>query len=50
MGSHALAVTNVKENEVTFKDPYNGSSYTMAWEEFEKLSPKSIYSVDLTEA
>ena len=48
--AHVLAVTNVNDNEVTFVNSTNGASYNMTWEEFIKLQPAGLFSVDLTNA
>ena len=49
-GAHVLAITSVKDNEITFNNSSNGQSYTMTWEEFVKLKPAGFFSIDLTEA
>ena len=48
---HAFTIEDVSENTVTFSEPRNTDvKYIMTWEEFKKLSPREIFSIDLTEA
>ena len=48
---HALAITNMTADTVTFINPWDATvSYTMSWEEFANLGIGYIASADLSEA
>ena len=48
-GGHALAITDVQKDTVTFVNPWDTSKkYTMSWEEFSKLGVGYMSSADLS--
>lgn len=48
-GGHALAITNITSNTVTFINPWDSNiEYTMSWSEFASLGIGYISSADLT--
>ncbi len=50
-GGHALAITNITSDTVTFVNPWDSSEeYTMSWSEFASLGIGYMSSADLTKA